>query len=484
MRDTETINTDPINTEKPTSRAVAMTVALAALVLANAILETMPGLALPVIQPALGITPAAGGLLIAALTLTAAISTPIIGKLGDAFGPRRILFGTTAIVIVGAVLSGIGASYPLMIVGEALQGLGAGLLSLTFTLVRSELPERWVKGVVGAVTAMYVLGATINLLMVGPVSTLLSWHWLFGLPAVLAAVAAVAAWWLVPSRPRAKDHVLAIGWPGALSFAVFLVALIMAIETIPQTGLASVGTLVMAAVVVALGIGWFLLERRSRTPFVPLAMIARRGIWTSNAAALVQGIGSVVGTILLPQLITLPRASGGLGGSITEVGLYLLPSCIAGVIGTPLGGIAGQWVGARTVIAVGSVFQLVGVAGLVMAPSLGTVLLLTVIFGFGMGAASAGMYNLGISASGSHETGLATGLINLARAIGIALGSVITTTIITASIVPGTQLPTGAGFVLAFTFSGAALVIGVVLAFVMPAQPEATVPKLVVHQPA
>ena len=149
MRATETITT-----EKPSSRAIAMTVALAALVLANAILETMPGLALPVIQPALGITPAAGGLLIAALTLVAAISTPIIGKLGDAFGPRRILFGTTAIVIVGAVLSGIGASYPLMIVGEALQGLGAGLLSLTFTLVRSELPERWVKGVVGGVTVL------------------------------------------------------------------------------------------------------------------------------------------------------------------------------------------------------------------------------------------------------------------------------------------------------------------------------------------
>jgi len=467
-------------TDKPAPRAVTMTIALAVLVLVNAILETMPALALPVIQADLRITPAAGGLLIAALTLTAAISTPIVGKLGDAFGPRRILFATTGFVIVGAVLSGTGVSYPAMIVGEVLQGLGAGLLSLTFTLVRSQLPDRWVKGVVGGVTAMYVLGATINLLVVGPVTTLLSWHWLFGLPAVLGAAAAIAAWWLVPSTPRTAGVKPAIGWPGALSFAVFLVALIMAIEEIPQMGLATTGSAVMVVLVAGLGVGWFMMERRSRAPFVPLTMIRRRGIWTANAAALVQGIGSVVGTILMPQLITLPRPSGGLGGSITEVGLYLLPSCVAGVIGTPLGGIAGQWLGSRTVIVIGTVLQLAGTVGLTMQHSdLWQVLLMTVLFGFGAGSASAAMYNLAISASGSHETGLSTGLNNLTRGLGIALGSVISTTILTASVAPGTRLPTDAGFVSAFAVSSGVLVLGVVLAFVVPAQPRATAPKLV-----
>jgi len=467
---------------KPSTRAVLMAIALAALILVNAILETVLALALPVIQADLRITPAAGGLLIAALTLTAAISTPIVGKLGDAFGPRRILLVTMALVVVGAVLSGTGLSYPTMIVGEMLQGLGAGVLSLTFTLVRSQLPGKWVKSVAGAMTAMYVLGATVNLMLVGPVSTLLSWHWLFGLPAVLGTAAAIAAWWLAPSTPRANSVARPrIGWPGALSFAAFLVALILAIESIPQMGLATVGSAVMLVLVAALGVGWFVVEQRGRVPFVPLTMIRRRGIWTANAAALVQGIGSVVCTILMPQLITLPRQSGiGLGGSLTEVGLYLLPSCVAGIIGTLLGGVAGQWLGSRTVIAIGTVLQLLGTLGLIVQHGdLWQLLLLTVLFGFGTGSASAAMYNLAISASSSHETGLSTGLSNLTRAVGITLGSVVSTTILTASVAPGSQLPTPFGFVVAFMVSVGVLVVGVVLAFLIPAQPQAAPAELI-----
>ena len=452
-----------------TARTVAVTAVLMILVLVNAILETIPGLALPVIQRAMQITPAEGGLLVASLTLMAAISTPIVGKLGDAYGPRKILLGAVVLVVIGAVLSGAALSYPAMIAGQMLQGVGFGILPLTFSLLRSLWPAKWIKSVVGIVTSMAVLGIGAGFLMVGPVSETLSWHWLFGLPAALGAVAVVAAWWLVPSVLREDDAARPrVGWPGAISFAAFLVALTVTISAIPMVGWAEAA--VMLGVVVVLGGGWILLELRGRVPFISLQMIRRRGIWTANVVALVQGAGTTVAVILLPQLITLPKQTGiGLGGSLTEVGLYLFPLSVAGMLGAPLGGVVCQRIGARSAVMMGLSVQLLGTLGLVVLHGEPWQLaVMTALTGFGGGLTSTGMYNLAISSSSSNETGISTGLNNIARATGSALGSVVGVTILTTSINPLTKLPTSFGFIEAFMVAAGITVVGLVVALVMP----------------
>jgi MFS family permease len=173
--------------------------------------------------------------------------------------------------------------------------------------------------------------------------------------------------------------------------------------------------------------------------------------------------------ILLPEFTEMPRAAGyGFHASVTQAGLFLLPSTVAMLVVSPLAGRLAGRVGSRVPLILGSITTSVSFAWLAVAHShpweiyVGSALL-----GAGIGLAFASLANLIVEAVRPDQTGVATGMNTVMRSIGGSVGSQIVASIIAGTVV-GTALPTEHGFTIAFAVAAVACGLAALASLAVP----------------
>jgi len=293
-------------------------VVLAVGVGAYALLQSLVVPVLPTIQHALGTSQANVTWVLTAYLLSASIFTPIMGRLGDMTGKKRMFVVSLLALAIGCLLSAVSASLALMIVGRVIQGVGGGVLPLAFGIIRDEFPGERVPGAVGVIAALTAVGAGLGIVLAGPIVDALDYHWLFWLPLLMIAAAAVAAFFLVPeSLVRTEGR---INWVAALLMSAWLVALLVAASEAPAWGWGSVRIVGLLVAAVVLAAVWMMaVEVRSDNPLIDMRMMRIRAVWTTKLVALLFGVGMYAMFAFLPEFLQTPRSAGyGFGSSITE----------------------------------------------------------------------------------------------------------------------------------------------------------------------
>jgi MFS family permease len=240
-------------------------------------------------------------------------------------------------------------------------------------------------------------------------------------------------------------------------------------------GSARVLGLIAAGVIVL--IVWARFELRVPQPLVDMRMMRLRGVWTTNITALMVGFGMFGSFLLVPQLAELPPSDGfGFGASVTEAGLFLLPSSFVMLFAGPASGWLGNRLGFRTPLLIG--IALVAVAFVQLAilhDEHWHLYLNSVLTGAGIGLAFAAMATLIVDAVPQTQTGVATGMNTIMRSIGGALGAQIAASIVGAA-------ADETHFVVAFLVSAAGLALAFVAALFIPrrgrAQLQPIAPRL------
>ncbi|GAB7003267.1 hypothetical protein JCM18899A_07380 [Nocardioides sp. AN3] len=136
-----------------------------------------------------------------AYLLSASVCTPIVGRAGDTVGKERTLVLTLAGLSLGSLIAASATTVAVMILGRVVQGIGGGVLPLSFGIVRDEFPASKVAGMIGALASLAAVGAGLGLVLAGPIVSNLDYHWLFWLPMLITAAAALSAALLVPESP-------------------------------------------------------------------------------------------------------------------------------------------------------------------------------------------------------------------------------------------------------------------------------------------
>lgn len=227
---------------------------------------------LGVIQRDLGASAAALAWIPAAFILPTAILELNFGVLGDMFGRKRLLVWGGVLVFVGDVVAGTSGTLTQLIAGQAIAGLGAAAIFPTsLAMLVSATPERQERARALSLWAVSLaFGAMIAPLISGFAAEHFSWGWSFAIPAVLGLVtAAVSAAVIVDSRHPAGRG---LDWPGQITIAVALLALLYAVIQGSVDGYSSpaiVGTFVLA---VAAFVAFVISEQRARTPMLNLAL--------------------------------------------------------------------------------------------------------------------------------------------------------------------------------------------------------------------
>jgi MFS family permease len=441
--------------------------ALGALALALGTLQAVVEPSLPLLQHDLGIGPAEGSLIFITLLITGAVVAPIAGKLGDRYGGKRVLIALMTAVSAGGLLSGLAPNLPVLLLGQVLQGAMVGALPLSFILVRKHLPPGRTQVAVGVVSGLFTGGGLVGMLVAGPIAEGLSRHWMFAIPtiAIIAATLVVAR--AMPDDPPAETDA-AIDWPGAVLLSATLIALMLGVSAVAGGGLHPLAIAAVTAGVAALAAGWVAVERRAPAPMVDLRMLTAPAIWSASVVTLLMSLGFGMAVYLVPQFLSVSADGYGLGADPTEIGLFLVPATVAGVVAGTIAGIAARRFGPRTVITAGTV---VAAAALIALASLHDaawqLVAARALIGFAVSVSLVALLAATATSVSTKDTGIATSLLVVTRVVGVALGAQIGGAILDAGTDPVSGLPTEPAFTTGFVIAGVTTALSLLVVRIM-----------------
>ncbi|WP_205304362.1 MFS transporter [Nonomuraea montanisoli] len=392
--------------------------------------------ALPVIGAGLGFALADLQWVATAFALAAAGFTLLAGRIADLYGRRRLFLAGMALLGLSSLAGGLASSPGILLAARVAQGLAtavvtpAGLSLLTTSFPEGPLRSR----ALGLNGALMSAGFTSGAVLGGLLTDLLSWRWAFliNVPVALAVLVTAPAL-LTESRPTERP---AMDVPGAVTVTGGLLALVFGLTRAGEHGFAdplALGSLAAAAALLA---AFRFAERRSASPLVPPAVLARPNVRWGNLAGLV----AFATETSLVFLLTL-YLQKVLGYSPLATGLAF------GVLGlgTVAGGLAAPRVLARTgtrrALAVGFGVQAVATASLaLLGTGPGSIwLLLAATFVGGVGNMLAIVAFMVTATSGlpDAEQGLATGIATMTQQVGITMGIPVMSAVATAAMGPG-----------------------------------------------
>jgi EmrB/QacA subfamily drug resistance transporter len=432
-----------------------------------ALSQTLVIPALPDIAANVDASPAAASWILSGFLLSASISTPIVGKLGDVYGKGRVLTLVLLLFSVGGVVCALAHSIAVLIAGRVIQGVAGGVFPLAFGIIRDTFPPDNVASGLGLVSAILGIGAGIGLPLSGVIADGIGVQWLFWI-SLIALPAALAAHRLVPASPASRR--IRIDWVGAALLSAALAAVLLAVTEANDWGWGSARTIgLFAAGGVLFGI-WIQVESRVNEPLIDLGVLSGRAVATTNLTGLLVGFAMFSSFLLIPQFAQAPESSGyGFGDTVSQAGLLLVPAAIFQLVAGPLAGGLGARIGFRTTLAAGAALATMAFVFLALEHAHPWQFIVSAaLLGAGISFAFASMANLIVGAVPQSEVGVATGINTIMRTVGGAFGAAVATAILTGNTVAGSSLPSEGAYTAAFVLSAAGGVLALGAALLVP----------------
>jgi EmrB/QacA subfamily drug resistance transporter len=402
--------------------------------------------------------------------VSAAILTPVFGRLGDMLGKKPMLIVVLALFGLGSVMAALASGIWVVVAARALQGAAGGVFPLCMGIINDTFPAERRPGALGLISATAGIGAGGGLLMGGLLIDRASWHWIFWAGTIISAVAALGALRLPGGGPRTPGR---IDVPGVLLLAAGLTAPLLALTRASAWGWGDVRILGLFAAGLALLTVFVFVERRMAEPLVDMRVLGRPAVLVTNATTLLFGFGLFGAFTLIPQLAQAPKATGyGFGLDATSAGVLLLPGSLAMLLAGGVSGRLTRRFGAKVPLTAGALIAAAGLAGLALEHgSWGAVTALAMLVFTGVGLGVAAIPNLIIDAVPQHKTGEGTGVNTLVRSVGSSLGSQVVATLLAGSVTAAHTVPTGGAYTQAFWIGAAAITVAAVAAAAIPRAP-------------
>lgn len=372
-------------------------------------------------------------------TLASTVLLPVLGKLDDILGPRKIFLGSLTVFLLASLCCGFAADFSWLIVARVVQGMSAaGLQLISQTIIARVTTQRERPRYMAMIGAAFPVAILVGPLLGGIITDQWGWRWVFWINIPLGVIALVLAMFALPrlagnSAPRGFDLA------GAGVFTISLIALILGITWASDSG-ASILT-VASLTVSMLGFLLFLwIETRAPEPMIPLKVFGNRTIAAGTALSAIIGVGLFSITAYLPTYIQMAYQT-----SVTVSGL--VP--IATVFGMLCSNLLTGWWASRTggywmFPVIGTALGAAGLFAMALLP-VGQPLWVPMVIMAAVGIGTGSFMNLIVAlvqgAVPAQQTGTITATINLVRQIG----STVATAVIGVSIAAGVagMLPVG-----------------------------------------
>ncbi|WP_374311581.1 MFS transporter [Microbacterium sp.] len=362
----------------------------------------------------------------AAYMLATVVFVPILAKLGDRYGHKRLLLISTALVALGSIVVALAPTYEIFLVGRAIQAPLAAFLPLEFAIVRNRDEKsagRSIGKLVGALTFGAAIGALGAGLLFGAIGDLRAVLWV---PAIFLLICVPVVALLVPEttvRAAGKTD-----WLGASLLGIGLLAALGGISNASAWGWANPITWLAILGGIALLASWVVVEKRVEHPLIDLALLTRGGIGLPIIIAFLFGAQLFGGqTASSVYLLSDPDAVGfGLGFTAAAVGLVSLAAALSAFVASILGDRVAGRIGAKGAIVLGGLLIAGSYLAFLTAPTVVAVLVAAlVIAGLGNGLLISVLPTIVVRRAPADSVGIASALYNTSRtAAGAVAGAV------------------------------------------------------------
>ena len=424
--------------------------------------------ALPQFEREFNATINATSWIVTAMLLSAAVSAPVIGKLGENYGKKRVLIITMLVFAAGTAVSALAPNLEMMILGRVLQGVGGGLFPLSFSIVRDILPRERIAGAIGSLSATFGIGGGFGMVGAGLVVRYLDSSFLFWIPLIAMVSAMVMLQRFLPTDNDAHPPA-SINWAGAILLSLALASVLVTISQGRTWGWGSARTLGLFLVAIVSGIFWVRSELRATEPLISIPIMRLRGVWTSNLVGLLTGLGNFGAFFLASQLLQLPESTGiGFGYDALQAGVVMLPAALLIlIVGLSIGRLEHRF-GARSLNIAGALIATIGFSFLAIAhEQLWQIVLGMFMLGTGIGLVFAAIAGVVVLAVPREHVGPASGMNTVLRTLGSSIGASMTGALL-ASSAAETGYPTDRAFTLAFWIVAGAVFLGTIASTLIP----------------
>ena len=340
---------------------------------------------------------------------------PLIGRVSDAWGHRRLFILSLAAFMAGSVAVALTPSLTWLVAARIFQAVGAGALVPISIAIVGDLFPPGRRGVpLGLIGGSVEAGGVIGPLWGGLIIRALDWRWVFWINVPLGAAVIVALVLLVGPSPRFRATVDYLG--GAL-LALCLATLTMGLARIGAPDLSMLGYLVSSAGALAL---FVIRQGTFREPLLSPSMFKARALRAANVTHVLVGGALIIAMVTIPLMTNTAMAMTPLEG-----GMRLMRLTAAMALGAVLGGFACQRFDPRAPALLGLALAALGFLFMsrwdiaIADPALSAHL---VMAGLGFGLLIAPIALAATDSVGEESRGAAAATVSASRMLGMTVG--------------------------------------------------------------
>jgi len=389
--------------------------------------------------------------------LVYACAMPLLGRLGDTNGHRRVYLVGFSMFILSSLLTTLAWNGPSLITIRligAIEGAATGPTSMAL-IMRVFPPADRVKAM-GWWSLVGAGAPVIGLVAGGPIVDAFGWRWLFAMQVPLGLVVLLLASTVLRETPRGKREPLDVR--GAVCLAVAVAAPLLALTVARTAGWGTAAVPVLLALGPLGALAFVRVERRAQHPILPVEIVRRRNFAAPGAALFFANLAYMGGFIVTPLLLR-----NLFHESVAQISLVSLFRPLSFSIAAPIAGYVAVRIGERTTAVAGTVLItasmgvfVVGVSEHALAVLVGAL----VLSGVGMGMASPALQAAAANAVEPERLGIASAAQQMMSQVGAVVGMSVLATVAGGS-------TARSPFVHAYAIGGALAVAGVAVALVV-----------------
>jgi len=293
--------------------------------------------------------------------LAIALAMPLLGKLGDVRGHRRIyLLGLTGFAIATACTAFAWSAPSLIALRVVAACFGAATAPASMAMIMHAFPTGQRTKAMGWWSLVSAGAPVMGLVVGGPLVDAIGWRGIFIVQAPLAALAVVVGFFVLPETERTAHA--AIDWKGAGLLAAATVSGLGALQLGGEIGWTEPLLLIPVAIAIAATVAFVLAERTATTPLIPLDLVRRRNFGASISAQALSNFGYMGGYIVTPILV-----QEIFGYSVGQTSFAMAVRPLTFSITAPIAGYVAVRVGERRCALAGSMLLVLSMIGFVLA---------------------------------------------------------------------------------------------------------------------
>lgn len=385
--------------------------------LLNPLNSSMISVALTTLQHEFALTFADATWMISVFYLASAAGQPVMGKLSDMFGPKRLFLAGLSIVALSSILAPFSPNYPFLLACRALQAIGSSTLFPSgMAMVRTRITKKQAQAL--AILSIFsttsaAFGPSIGGFLIA------AWDWpaifLVNFPFII--ISFTLALVVLPSQGQVKIELHRIDFFGIVLFAVSIIYMILFLLSLENSiNWGSLATCIIGFILFY----WY--ESKKKEPFIDV-----KGLMKNRNATSVYIQFMLINLVYYGYFYGFPTFLQQVQGySERDTGLIMLALAGFGVLTAPIAGRMIDHLGSKVPLIIGASLLLVGTVLLLTyqaGSSLGWFLVVMSVLGMSNGFNNISMQTALYDHTAPEETGSASGLFQTSRYIGAILSS-------------------------------------------------------------